>query len=101
MPVLTDRVFVSSTYLDLRDYRTEVRDVIQRLGATDVAMEKLGAVDERPLKECLRLVKNGCDLFVGIYAHRYGFVPVGESLRNACELGQDNKAGRQKCHWLR
>ncbi len=34
------RVFVSSTFFDLRDHREAVRKVIKRLGADDVAMER-------------------------------------------------------------
>src|SRR5262245_33565064 len=77
---MNDRIFVSSTFTDLKNYRAEVREVIQKLGARDVSMEMLGARDERPLSECVRLVKEESDLFVGIYAHRYGFVPEGSAV---------------------
>ena len=40
-------------------------------------MENFGAREERPVDECLRLVREECDTFVGVYAHRYGFVPDG------------------------
>jgi len=40
-------------------------------------MEHFGARDERPAEECVRLVTKESDIFVGIYAHRYGFVPDG------------------------
>jgi hypothetical protein len=72
-------VFVSSTFTDLKDYRDAVRDGIRQLGATDVSMENFGSRDERPKDECLRLVGES-DAFVGIYAHRYGFIPDGESV---------------------
>lgn len=74
---LPARVFVSSTFADLKDHRGAVREVIRKIGAEDIAMECLGARDERPASECLRLVEEESDLFVGIYAHRYGFVPAG------------------------
>jgi len=73
------RVFVSSTFVDLRDYRQTVCDVIRQLGGVDVAMEHLGARDDRPKVECLRLVREKSDAFVGIYAHRYGHVPHGDT----------------------
>lgn len=73
---MTTSVFVSSTFADLRDHRVAVGDVIRRLGALDVAMEHLGARDERPKDECLRIVRDEAQLFVGIYAYRYGFVPA-------------------------
>lgn len=77
---MADRIFVSSTFVDLKNHRAAVREVIQKLGARDVSMEVLGARDERPLSECVRLVKEESDLFVGIYAHRYGFVPEGGTI---------------------
>lgn len=76
---ITVRVFVSSTWLDLQEHREAVRAVIRQLGAVDVAMEHLGARDERPKAECLRLVREA-DAFVGIYAYRYGSVPDGEEV---------------------
>lgn len=71
------RVFVSSTFIDLKDYRVAVQDVIRKLGHIDVSMEHFGARDERPQDECLRLVREESDFFVGIYAYRYGFIPKG------------------------
>src|SRR5690348_1373262 len=74
------KVFVSSTYADLAQYREAVRAGIQQLGARDVSMENFGAREERPKDECIRLVRDECDFFLGIYAHRYGFIPEGESV---------------------
>jgi hypothetical protein len=54
-----------------------VQLALRQLGAVDVSMEHFGARDERPADECVRLVRNESDLFVGIYAHRYGYVPDG------------------------
>lgn len=71
------RVFLSSTFSDLADHRKTVQDAIRQLGAIDVSMEHFGARDERPADECVRLVQENSDLFVGIYAHRYGYVPDG------------------------
>jgi hypothetical protein len=71
-------VFVSSTYVDLVEHREAVQRAIRQLGDTDVSMEQFGARDERPKAECLRIIQDESDLFVGVYAHRYGFVPDGE-----------------------
>jgi hypothetical protein len=73
------RIFVSSTYVDLKDYRAAVQDAIRELGHIDISMENIGALDERPKDECLRLIREESDVFVGIYAHRYGSIPKGES----------------------
>jgi Domain of unknown function (DUF4062) len=70
------KVFVSSTYTDLLNYRDVVQRVIRQAEAVAVGMEDFGARDERPLAECLKLVEQS-DVFVGVYAHRYGFIPDG------------------------
>lgn len=75
---MTKRVFVSSTSVDLGEYRKRVQDAIKQLGAIDISMENFGARDERPKDECLRIVREESDLFVGIYAHRYGFIPKND-----------------------
>lgn len=77
---MAHRVFLSSTFTDLSDYRTTVQGAIRQLGAVDVSMEHFGARDERPANECTRLVREASDLFVGIYAHRYGFIPDGADI---------------------
>ena len=72
------RVFVSSTFKDLVRHREAVRTSIRRLDAIDIAMENFGARDERPRDESLRLVRESSDVFVGIYAYRYGTIPPGD-----------------------
>lgn len=72
-------VFVSSTFIDLQEHRDAVQRAIKQLGAVDISMENFGARDERPKSECLRIIAQECDTFVGIYAHRYGFVPKGDT----------------------
>jgi hypothetical protein len=37
-------------------------------------MEKFGARPQEPCRACLDEVEES-DLFVGVYAHRYGFIP--------------------------
>lgn len=77
---MNHRVFLSSTFVDLAEYRRTVQSAIRQLGALDVSMENFGARDERPVEECVRLVRDESDIFVGIYAHRYGYVPDGSEL---------------------
>src|SRR5688572_12746240 len=78
------RVYVSSTFTDLKDARESVRKVLQRLGVEDVAMETYTAEPDRPLDKCLRDVSS-CDHYVGIFAWRYGYVPDGHD-RSITEL---------------
>jgi tetratricopeptide (TPR) repeat protein len=68
----TFKVFVSSTYIDLKDHRRAVIDSLLRLKLQPVAMEFFGAKPEEPRQVCGNEIR-GCDLFIGIYAHRYGF----------------------------
>jgi hypothetical protein len=77
---MTHRVFLSSTFTDLVDYRKTVQGAIRQLGAMVVSMEHFGARDERPADECIRLVREESDSFVGIYAHKYGYVPDGAEI---------------------
>jgi hypothetical protein len=77
---MNHRVFLSSTFTDLAEYRNTVQGAIRQLGAVDVSMEHFGARDERPVDECVRLVRQESDLFVGIYAHKYGYVQDGTDI---------------------
>jgi HAD superfamily phosphoserine phosphatase-like hydrolase len=74
------RVFISSTFEDLKKHRQTVRNAIRQLGAIDVSMENFGSRDSRPKEECNRLIREETDVFVGIYAHRYGFIPDGDDV---------------------
>ncbi len=74
------QVFVSSTFVDLADHRASVREIIRQIGAVDVAMEHLGARDERPKDECIRLICKDSQVFIGIYAHRYGHIPKNDTV---------------------
>lgn len=68
--------FLSSTYVDLIEHRMAAKDSLERLGSQTDGMEVFGARPEEPLKACLNEVEN-CDIFIGIYAHRYGYIPEG------------------------
>lgn len=91
----TERVFLSSTFKDLESYRKAANVAIQRFGWLTVAMEDFLSRDERPRDLCLSRVRE-CQVYVGIFAHRYGYVPDGEVLsiteleyRCAREAGKD------------
>lgn len=73
------RVYVSSTYQDLKEHREAVRNAVRRMGHVDVAMEHYVAADDRPLDRCLADVREA-DLYVVVMAWRYGFVPAGGTL---------------------
>lgn len=68
------RIYVSSTYSDLKEHREKVYRVLRQLGHDVVAMEDYVAADQRPLARCLADVA-ASDLYIGIFAHRYGYIP--------------------------
>lgn len=70
------RIYVSSTFEDLKDYREKVRVALRQMGHEDIAIEYYVAEDKRPLDKCLEDVAS-CDLYIGIFAWRYGYVPDG------------------------
>ncbi|HWN43379.1 MAG TPA: DUF4062 domain-containing protein [Thermoanaerobaculia bacterium] len=67
-------VFLSSTQKDLRPFREAVSRVLKVDGHEVIEMERFGARSDVPLDVCLQEVVNA-ELFVGIYARRYGFIP--------------------------
>jgi hypothetical protein len=72
------RVYVSSTYADLKEYRGAVHHALRQLGHHVVAMEDYVAADARPADKCLADVAS-CDVYVGLLAWRYGFVPLHDN----------------------
>jgi len=68
------RVFLSSTFLDLRELREEVRRRLGEIfGAHLITMETFGSDEAEPKISSVRRVRE-CDLFIGIYGRRYGTV---------------------------
>ncbi len=72
----TLKVFVSSTYRDLVEYREKAVEVILRYRHLPLAMEHTGARAEAVTTVSYEDAE-ACDIFIGIYAHRYGFIPEG------------------------
>ncbi|HEU4559246.1 MAG TPA: DUF4062 domain-containing protein [Longimicrobium sp.] len=71
-------VFLSSTSRDLEAYRAAVIARLRRLDGVEVrCMEDFGARAGSPLEYSLREAR-GCDLFIGVVGHLYGFVCEGE-----------------------
>jgi tetratricopeptide (TPR) repeat protein len=68
------RIYISSTYGDLKEHREKVDRALRQLDHDVIAMENYVAADQRPLAKCLDDVA-ACDLYVGIFAHRYGYIP--------------------------
>jgi hypothetical protein len=78
------RVYISSTYSDLVEYRQQVYDILRKMRYDVIAMEDYVATDKRPLDKCLADVAS-CNIYVGIFAWRYGYIPPGKE-RSITEL---------------
>lgn len=72
-------VFISSTSSDLKEHRTAVRESLLQAGYHPVDMADFMARAEGATSACLNEVAES-DLFVGIYAWRYGFIPPGSEI---------------------
>lgn len=73
------KVMISSTARDLPDHRKGVLDACLRQGMFPVMMEHLPASDDDAIAELLRMV-NESDIYLGIFAYRYGYVPKGYNI---------------------
>lgn len=71
-------VFISSTFRDLSEHRAAVQGSLLEAGFHPVGMESFGARPVKPTAASLEEV-GAAEIFVGIYAWRYGFVPEGTS----------------------
>ena len=65
------RIFLSSTYADLRGYRKAIDELLRRYGEVFVGMEYFGARSGTPLETCLEEVA-ACDLVLVLVGSRYG-----------------------------
>jgi hypothetical protein len=69
-------VFISSTALDLPEHRQQVVDACLRMGMFPQGLEHIPARDASATEASLNLVDNA-DIYVGLFGHRYGYVPAG------------------------
>lgn len=67
-------IYLSSTYADLKDHRAAIAATLRKMEHTVIGMEDYVAADVRPLDKCLLDVARS-DVYVGVFAWRYGFVP--------------------------
>ena len=72
------KIYISSTFVDLEQYREKVYRELRSLRHDVVAMEDYVAADKRPLDQCLQDVRSA-DVYVGIFAWRYGYIPTKDN----------------------
>lgn len=75
------RVFLSSTYEDLREHRRVLIDTLQKMGDgfKVTAMEHFGADPRKPFELCQEKVAES-DVYIGMFGWRYGNVEPGSKL---------------------
>lgn len=67
------QIFISSTYIDLKEARAKVRDAILAISHFPVGMEYFGAANEEQW-QIIRNTIDSSDYYVLIIGHRYGSV---------------------------
>lgn len=88
------KIFISSTSIDLRDYRKAVADACLNAGFHPIRMENFMARSEDATSASLKEVEEA-DVFIGIYAWRYGYVPEGAN-RSITEMEFDRARDLEK-----
>src|SRR5438105_269881 len=68
------RIFVSSSFEDLKEHRAAAIRVLRQLGHEVIAMEEMTAGSSAPLVKVLDMVDRS-EAYVGIFAWRYGYSP--------------------------
>lgn len=89
------KIFISSTMTDLQAERQAVEQAIAELRLEAVRAETIGSQPVSSRQACLEMARQ-CDIYLGIYGARYGWVPPGDQvsvtkmeLQEAREQGKD------------
>ena len=69
------RIFVSSSFEDLREHRAAAIRILRQLGHQVLAMEDMTAGSATPLAKVLDMVDRS-EAYLGVFAWRYGHVPT-------------------------
>lgn len=67
------KIFLSSTFVDLKEVREKILKFLGVLKSDIINMEVFGSDETRPKEYCLQNVSE-CNFFIGVYAARYGQV---------------------------
>lgn len=68
------KIFISSTFKDLQQYRKNVIAALEQMGIEVLAMEKFGGYPNEATSVCNSVIDE-CSIFVGIYGFYYGYCP--------------------------
>ncbi|WP_163999270.1 NB-ARC domain-containing protein [Pyxidicoccus caerfyrddinensis] len=92
-------VFISSTGLDLADYRAAVIEVCNRAGLVPIAMEFFESMGAGAT-EGSNLKLDEADVYLGIFAHRYGYIEAGEKSITEEEFDHAKARGLERLCFL-
>ncbi|HYG80424.1 MAG TPA: DUF4062 domain-containing protein, partial [Pyrinomonadaceae bacterium] len=84
---------ISSTALDLPEHRALVRQACLEAGVFPIGMEQLPARDATGIAASLEMVGQA-DIYIGVYAFRYGWVPDGRDI-SITEMEFDRAVARK------
>ena len=89
------QIFISSTYVDLKDVREKVRDAILSIYHFPVGMELFGAADEEQW-EIIQETIDSSDYYVLIIGQRYGSIISSGSDAGISYTEKEFRYARQK-----
>ena len=88
------KIFISSTMKDLQAERQAVKQAIADLRLEAVRAETLGSQPVSSRQACLEMARQ-CDIYLGIYGARYGWVPPGDQVSvTEMEFQEARKRGK-------
>ncbi len=88
------KIFISSTMTDLQAERQAVEQAIAELRLEAVRAETLGSQPVSSRRACLEMARQ-CDIYLGIYGARYGWVPPGDQVSvTEMEFQEARKQGK-------
>lgn len=68
------KIYISSTYVDLKEYRAAAYRILRMLRQDVISMEDYVAMDTYPLRKCLEDIA-ASDIYVGVIGWHYGYIP--------------------------
>ena len=72
------KAYISATFEDLKECRQAVQNALSQLELGFKTMEVYVAEGRAPLERCLEDI-DACEIYIGIFAWRYGYIPLGET----------------------
>lgn len=80
---MTNQVYLSSTLEDLKPFRAAALEALRKAGY--LVKDSYLATTEPTVEQCLKDVRDS-DLYVGVFAGRYGWCPDGQGGKSITEL---------------